>query len=77
MNNILNIQLDNEMHLYVSENIGKHGVCSTPSEFIHDLIYKDMREKKVMDKVMRGLDDMNNGRFSNRSVMDIANEELK
>ncbi len=76
MNNI-NIQLDNEMHLYVNENIGRVGFCSTASEFIRDLIYKDMCEKKVMDKVMRGLDDMNNGRFSSRSILDIVSEELK
>ena len=73
--NSLNIQLTTKLRRYVDARASDHDVYANPSEFIRDLIRKDM-EKTVMDKVRRGLDAINNGQFSDKSVLDIAKETL-
>ena len=44
---------------------------ATPSGFIRDLIRHDMEENAVLQDVLKGLDDVKHGRFSDESILDI------
>lgn len=45
MSSTLNIQLTNELRRYVDERASDNDVYSTPSEYIRDLIRKDMETR--------------------------------
>jgi len=75
MTSSLNIQLTNELRKYVNQRASDKDVYATPSEYIRDLIRRDMEEQGTMAHVMRGLNDFKKGRFSSKSILDIGNEE--
>lgn len=45
------------------------------SEYLRDLIHHDMDAQSVVTHVMGGLDDLSSGRFSDKSILDIAEED--
>ena len=42
-----------------------------PSEYIRDLIRQDMQDRAVAVNVLEGLDDLKQGRFSSKSILDL------
>ena len=51
---------------------GDQNVDSTPSEYVRDLIHRDMEGTALLAKVRRGLDDIKNSRFAKENVLDIT-----
>lgn len=75
MTSSLNIQLTNELRKFVDLRASDKDVYSTPSEYIRDLIRRDMEEQGTLRHVMRGLEDVKKGRLSSKSILDIGNED--
>ena len=71
----LNIQLTDALRAYVDERASDKDVYATPSEYIRDLIRQDMQDRAVALNVLEGLDDLKQGRFSNKSILDLKDED--
>lgn len=71
----LNLSLTDELREFINSRTGDAGVYSTPSEYLRDLIRRDMASQGVVAHIQDGLDDIKLGRFSNKSILDIADEK--
>ncbi len=71
----MNLSLTDELRDFVNSRTGDTGLYATPSEYLRDLIRRDMETQSTVVHVMRGLDDLARGRFSDKSILDIAEEE--
>jgi antitoxin ParD1/3/4 len=71
----LNLSLTDELREFINSRTGDAGVYSTPSEYLRDLIRRDMEAQGTVARIMGGLDDIKHGRFSDNSILDIANEK--
>ncbi len=71
----LNLSLTDTLRQYVDSRTGDDDIYATPSEYIRDLIRQDMQNQAVFLHVMQGLDDLKHGRFSEKSVLDILEED--
>lgn len=71
----MNLSLTDELRDFVNSRTGDNGVYSTPSEYLRDLIRRDMESQAVVAHVTKGLDDLAQGRFSDKSILDITDEE--
>jgi antitoxin ParD1/3/4 len=60
--------------MFVDHRAGDRGLYATPSEYIRDLIRKDMAEQGVISHVLNGIDDIKQSRFSDSSILDILDE---
>ena len=74
MTSSLNLSLTNELRKFVDSRTGDSGVYATPSEYIRDLIRHDMEAGMTLNHVLAGLDDIKQGRMSEKSILDIADE---
>jgi len=74
MSHKINISLTNELKHYVDKRTGDQDFYSTTNEYICDLIRHDMEDYGIALKIMDGLDDIKNNRFSKKSILDIKNE---
>jgi len=74
MSSTLNVFLTNELRRFVDKRASDDDVYATPSEYIRDLIRRDMEGAAILTKVRRGLDDIKNNRFAKESVLDIIEE---
>ena len=72
MSSSLNVSLTDELRRYVNERATDADVYATPSEYIRDLIRQDMENRRVLTHVMQGLNDLNNGHLSNKSILEIG-----
>jgi len=72
MSSSLNVLLTDELRSYVNSRASD--VYATPSEYIRDLIRQDMENRHIVTHVMNGLDDVKQGRFSEKSILDIGME---
>ena len=70
----LNLSLTNELRKFVDSRTGDAGVYATPSEYIRDLIRHDMEAGEILNHVLTGLHDIKQGRLSENSILDIADE---
>ena len=70
----LNISLTDELRRFVDSRAGDHGCYATPSEYLRDLIRKDMSEQALVSQVLAGIADIEQSRFSDKSIMDIAKD---
>ncbi len=70
----LNLSLTDELREFINSRTGDAGVYSTPSEYLRDLIRRDMESQGIVTHVMSGLDDIEHSRFSDSSILDIADE---
>jgi antitoxin ParD1/3/4 len=59
----------------VDERASDEDVCATPSEFICDLIRQDMQDRAVALNIVEGLSDLRHGRFSDKSILDLKDED--
>jgi antitoxin ParD1/3/4 len=74
MSSSLNIQLTTELRRFVDERASDHDVYATPSEYVRDLIRRDMEKRRAQGSILRGLDDIKNNRFATETVDDIIKE---
>ncbi len=74
MSSSLNVSLTDELRSYVNSRASDADVYATPSEYIRDLIRQDMENRHIVTHVMHGLDDVRQGRFSDKSILDIGME---
>jgi len=70
----LNVSLTNELREFVTSRTGDTGLYATPSEYIRDLIRGDMASQETVAHVLNGLNDIRNGRMSEKSILDIHDE---
>ena len=70
MSSTLNVQLTDALRKYVDERASDKDVYATPSEYIRDLILKDMQDRAVAMNILEGLADLRHGRFSDKSILD-------
>jgi antitoxin ParD1/3/4 len=71
----LNLSLTDELREFINSRTGDAGVYATPSEYLRDLIRRDMESQEVVKHLLDGLDDIKHGRFSDKSILDIADEK--
>lgn len=71
----LNLSLTDELREFVDSRTGDAGVYATPSEYLRDLIRRDMESQGTVVHVMNGLADIRHGCFSEKSILDIAEEK--
>jgi antitoxin ParD1/3/4 len=71
----LNVQLTDALRKYVDERASDTDVYATPSEYIRDLIRRDMQDRAVALNILEGLGDLRHGRFSDKSILDFKNED--
>lgn len=71
----LNLSLTDELRAYVDSRTGDNGVYATPSEYLRDLIRRDMESQGVVTHVLAGIDDIEHGRFVEESILDIGDED--
>ncbi len=70
----LNLSLTSELRKFVDSRTGDASPFATPSEYLRDLIRRDMESQEIVAHVSRGLDDLARGRFSDKSILDFADE---
>ena len=75
MANSLNLSLTNELRDFIDSRTGGAGLYTTPSEYLRDLIRRDMESQATVIHVMDGLSDLKHGRFSDKSIIDIAEDD--
>lgn len=74
MSSSLNVSLTDELRRFVDTRASDQDVYSTPSEYVRDLIRRDMEGTAIIAKVRRGLDDIKHNHFAQESVLDIIEE---
>ena len=75
MSSSLNVQLTDELRRYVDERASDKDVYATPSEYIRDLIRQDMQDRAVALNILEGMADLRQGRFSDKSILDLKEED--
>jgi antitoxin ParD1/3/4 len=75
MASTLNIQLTDELRRYVDMRASDNDVYVTPSEYIRDLVRRDMEDWMIVSSVAKGLKEAGNGEFVKESILDILHEE--
>lgn len=71
----MNLSLTDELRDFINGRTGDAGLHSTPSEYLRSLIRRDMEAQTAVTHVVGGLDDLAAGRFSDKSILDIAAED--
>lgn len=71
----LNLSLTNELREFINSKVGDTGLYATPSEYLRDLIRRDMGAQVTLSHIMDGLDDVKQGHFSDKSILDILEED--
>ena len=71
----LNLSLTDELRDFVNSRAGDHGVYATPSEYLRDLIRRDMESQSTLMHILQGVDDIKHNRFSDQSILDIAEDD--
>jgi antitoxin ParD1/3/4 len=71
----MNLSLTDELRDFVKGRTGDGGLYSTPSEYLRDLIRRDMENQAIVTHIASGLDDLVHGRLSDISILDIAAED--
>lgn len=75
MHSSLNAQLTDALRKYVDERASDKDVYATPSEYIRDLIPQGRQVRVVALNILEGLADLRQGRFSDKSILDLADED--
>lgn len=71
----MNLSLTDELLDFVKGRAGDTSLYSTPSEYLRDLIRRDMEAQATVSHITSGLEDLKEGRFSEKSILDIAAED--
>ena len=75
MSSSLNLSLTDELRHFVDNRAGDAGLYSAPGEYVRDLIRKDMEKQDVIVHVLKGIEDVKQARFSDKSILDILDED--
>ena len=71
----LNLSLTDELREFINSRTGDAGVYATPSEYLRDLIRRDMESQGIVTHILDGLDDIRHSHFSGCSILDFADEQ--
>ena len=71
----LDLSLPDELRAYIDSRTGDNSVYSTPSQYLRDLIRRDMETQDVATHVLAGIDDIKHDRFVEQSILDIVNDD--
>ncbi len=74
MSSSLNVQLTDALRKYVDERASDDDIYATPSEYIRDLIRRDMQDRAVALNILEGLDDVKHGKFASGSILDFKDD---
>lgn len=69
----MNIAIGEQLRHYIDSRTGDNTVYATPSEYIRDLVRRDMEDQAIVQHVKGGLENIKQQRFSKKSILDIAN----
>ena len=75
MPNSLNVTLTAQLRQHVDLRASDGDVYATPSEYIRDLIRRDMEDWQIVSGVVQGLREVKQGYFVDETIMDILDEE--
>jgi antitoxin ParD1/3/4 len=75
MSSTLNVQLTKELRRYIDARASDDDIYSTPSEYIRDLVRRDMEDWAIVSGVMQGLKEVRNGEFVKETILDILHED--
>ena len=71
----LNLSLTDELRRFVDSRTGDESLYSTPSEYIRDLIRRDMQDWIVARDIAQGIREVAEGEFASESILDILDED--
>lgn len=71
----LNVSLTDELRRYVDSRASDADLYATPSEYIRDLIRRDMQDWAIVKSVARGLREAAGGDHAPESILDVLNED--
>ena len=71
----LNLSLTDELRAYIDSHTDDNSAYSKPSEYLRDLIRRDMETQDVATHVLAGIDDIKHDRFVEQSILDIGNDD--
>ena len=75
MSSSLNVQLTDELRRYIDMRASENDVYATPSEYIRDLVRRDMEDWKIVSDIAQGLREIKNQEFVSESILDILQED--
>ncbi len=75
MSSSLNVQLTDELRRYIDMRASDNDVYATPSEYIRDLVRRDMEDWKIISDIAQGLKEIKNQEFVSESIIDILQED--
>ncbi len=75
MSSSLNVQLTDELRRYIDMRASDNDVYATPSEYIRDLVRRDMEDWKIVSDIAQGLREIKNQEFVSESILDILQED--
>ena len=75
MSSSLNVQLTDELRRYIDMRASDNDVYATPSEYIRDLVRRDMEDWKIVSDITQGLREIKNQEFVSESILDILQED--
>ncbi|MEM9276669.1 MAG: hypothetical protein AAGA80_27575 [Cyanobacteria bacterium P01_F01_bin.143] len=75
MSSSLNVQLTDELRRYIDMRASDDDVYATPSEYIRDLVRRDMEDWKIISDITQGLKEIKNQEFVSESILDILQED--
>lgn len=75
MSSTLNVQLTNALRRYIDMRTSDDDVYATPSEYIRDLVRRDMEDWAIVSSVVQGLKELGRGEFVPESILDILHED--
>ena len=73
----LHVSLPDEMRRFVDSIADGTSTYATPSEYVRDLIRKDMEKMEVYGALIRGSDQADRGEFAPEDAIDKLLEEIK
>ena len=73
----LHVSLPEDMRRYVDRIAGGTAKYATPSEYVRDLIRKDMEKVEVYHRLLKGLDEAERGEFVPQEQIDALLEEFR
>jgi antitoxin ParD1/3/4 len=75
MSSTLNVQLTNALRRYIDMRASDDDVYATPSEYIRDLVRRDMEEWAIASSVVQGLKELAREEFVPESILDVLHED--
>ena len=71
----LNLSLTDELRDFIDSQVGNNSNYANHSEYLQDLIRKEMEQQATFSHIVVGLQDVKHGRFSAKSIIHILDED--